>query len=74
MQCLIFVRLFSLKMKVRLMRSILSLRLCDTLIISNQTIGFYETQNVGHAVECNLDAIFFDPVTVTIQKLGSSNF
>jgi hypothetical protein len=61
-------------MKIRFMRSALSVRLCDTLIISNQTVGFYETRYVGHAVECDLDAIFFDPVTVTIQKLGRSNF
>jgi hypothetical protein len=56
------------------MRSIFSVRLCDTLIISNQTIGSYETQNVGHAVKWGLDAIFFDPVTVTIKKRGSSDF
>jgi hypothetical protein len=56
------------------MRSTFSVRLCDTLIMSNKTVGFYETRYVGHAVEYNLDAIFFDPVTITIQKRGSSNF
>jgi hypothetical protein len=49
MQCRIFVSLFK-KMKVRFMISKLAVRLCDTLIMSNQTIGFYDIRYVRHAV------------------------
>jgi hypothetical protein len=49
--------------------SLLSVRLCVPPLITFKTIDrFYEIQQGGHAIEGDLDAINYNPITLMILK------
>jgi hypothetical protein len=71
----LFISLFSLNRKVRLMRSPLCLFLCVSHVqLLNQLVDFHDIQQGSQAIEGDLDAVPFNPIAATIQKWRCSNF
>jgi hypothetical protein len=58
---------------MRLMRSPCSLSLCPSLITFERTAIFSRNSVGGHAIEGDLDAIYFNPVASGITKLAPVN-
>jgi hypothetical protein len=44
------------------------LSVCPTPITLNELVHFQEIQHAGHVIECDLNAILFNPVLSTIPK------